>query len=142
MELIEIIKSSLSIFSFTAILFLTISYMIFKIRDRSRVKPYLKVNAQESSRVIMNDQTGVNMNMEYNFEEEEQFDNVVLVKLPVQNKFTIINGNVTVGKLNKPGYKKENSKQRLNSSKESKNNIYDLISNRDEKVHNLKLVAR
>jgi hypothetical protein len=142
MELFEIIKSTLSIFSFTAILFITISYTIFKIRDRSRVKPYLKVNAQEPLRVIMNDQKSVNMNMEYNFEEEEQFDNVVLVKLPVQNKFTIINGNVTVGKLNKAGYKKENSKQTLNSSKESNNNIYDLISNRDEKVHNLKLVAR
>jgi len=142
MELFEIIKSTLSIFSFTAILFLTISYTIYKIRDRSRVKPYLKVNAQEPVRVKINDQKSVNMNMEYNFEEEEQFDNVVLVKLPVQNKFTIINGNVTVGKLNKAGYKKENSKQTLNSSKESNNNIYDLISNRDEKVHNLKLVAR
>ena len=47
MELIEIIKSSLSIFSTTAFVFVTVSYTIFKIKDRSRIKPYLRTKAQE-----------------------------------------------------------------------------------------------
>jgi hypothetical protein len=46
MELMEIIKSSLSIFSIVSFVFIITSYTIFKIKDRTRIKPYLRVNMQ------------------------------------------------------------------------------------------------
>ena len=48
MELNEIIKSSLSIFSIATSIILIVSYSIFKLRDRARKKPLLKVNVQEN----------------------------------------------------------------------------------------------
>jgi hypothetical protein len=103
MELIEIIKSSLSIFSTTAFVFITISYTIYKIKDRTRIKPYLGVNVKNTlSRIITENNGGeFNGSIEGKSEEEKQFDRILLFKLPVQNKFTIINGNVTVDKFNK-----------------------------------------
>ena len=102
MELIEIIKSSLSIFSMTAFGFVTISYMIYKIKDHTRVKPYLGVNVNSPGRMITQQKGAeINVSMEGKSEEEKQFDRILLFKLPVQNKFTIINGNVTVDKFNK-----------------------------------------
>ena len=105
MELIEIIKSSLSIFSMTAFGFVTISYMIYKIKDHTHVKPYLGVNVRNSPGRMIIEQKGaeINFSMEGKSEEEKQFDRFLLVKLPVQNRFTIINGNVTVDKFNKLG---------------------------------------
>ena len=103
MELIEIIKSSLSIFSMTAFVFLTISYTIYRIKDHSRVKPYMGVTVKNTFGRMITEQKGAefNVSMEGKSEEEKQFDRVLLFKLPVQNKFTIINGNVTVDKFNK-----------------------------------------
>ena len=142
MELIEIIKSSLSIFSTTAVVFITISYTIFKIKDRSRIKPYLRVNVQKPLSRMIGDKIGVNENM--NIEDkptiENQFNRIVLVKLPIQNKFTIINGAETVDKLNKPGHKKENFINNLSSNDEMKN-IYDFFTSPDKKTHKLKLVT-
>ena len=42
MELIEIIRTSLIIFALISSLFLAISYIVYKFRDRNRVKPYLR----------------------------------------------------------------------------------------------------
>jgi len=141
MELIEIIKSSLSIFSTTAFVFSIISYTVYKIKDRSRIKPYLRFNVQKPIGGIVKDEIGINIDIEEKSSEEMQFDRVVLNKLPIQDKFTIVNGEVIADILKKLENKKENSIQRLKSSDDN-NNIYDLFSYRDEKIHNLKLVAK
>jgi|CZKP01.1.fsa_nt_gi hypothetical protein len=109
MELIEIIKSSLSIFSTTALVFTIISFTIYKIKDRSRIKPYLRVNIQKPLGGKLNDKLGIklNINMDEKSAKENQFNSFVLVKLPIQNKFTIINGNVIVDKLNKLKHKRQ-----------------------------------
>jgi hypothetical protein len=110
MELIEIIKSSLSIFSMTAFIFIIISYTIYKIKDRSRIKPYLGVNVNTTLGRIIAEKRGVefNVNMEGKPEEVNQFDRFLLDKLPVQNRFTIINGNVSVNKFNSRDNRIEN----------------------------------
>ena len=141
MELIEIIKSSLSIFSTTAFVFTIISYTVYKIKDRSRIKPYLRFTVQKPIGGIIKDEIGINIDIEEKPSEEMQFDRVVLNKLPIQDKFTIVNGEVIADILKKLENKKENSIQRLKSSDDN-NNIYDLFSYRDEKIHNLKLVAK
>jgi hypothetical protein len=105
MELIEIIKSSLSIFSTTVLVFMIIAYTIYKIKDSSRAKPYLKFNVQNPITATVNEQTGIKIAM-----EERPMETILLNKLPIQEKFTIINGNVTIGK---PRNKKENSVKRL-----------------------------
>jgi len=53
MELMEIIKSSLSIFSVVSFVFILTSYTIFKIKDRTRIKPYLRVNMQKNYRDLI-----------------------------------------------------------------------------------------
>lgn len=49
MELMEIIKSSVSLFTIFLFSLVILSYVIFKIKDRSRIKPYMRVNLQENS---------------------------------------------------------------------------------------------
>jgi hypothetical protein len=105
MELIEIIKSTLSIFSTTVLVFMIIAYTIYKIKDSSRVKPYLKFNVQNPINATVNEEAGIKIAM-----EERPMETIVLNRLPIQDKFTIINGNVTIGK---PRNKKENSVSRL-----------------------------
>src|ERR1035437_22140 len=143
MELIEIIKSSLSIFSTTAFVFITVSYAIYKIKDRSRTKPYLRVNVQTPLNGIIIDKKDVktNANMEEKPAEEKQFNRIVLVKLPIQNRFKIINGDKPIEKLNRPEYKKENPMHLLKPDKDKKN-IYDFYARTDERMHQLKIAIR
>jgi hypothetical protein len=123
MELTEVIKSSLSIFSTTAIVFVTISYTIFKIKE------------------VTDEQAGdkVNIKTEEKPAEEKQLNKLVLVKLPIQNKFTIVRGEVIVDKLRKSEQEKENSTLLPNDSKK---NIYDIFASPNEKMHRLKVGAR
>lgn len=45
----EIIKSSVSLFSIFAVVLVLLSYAIFKIKDRTRIKPYMRVNLHEGT---------------------------------------------------------------------------------------------
>jgi hypothetical protein len=141
MELAEVIKSSLSIFSTTAIVFVTISYTIFKIKGLWRIKPYLSISVQKPSKEVTDEQAGdkVNIKMEEKPAEEKQLNKLVLVKLPIQNKFTIVRGEVIVDKLKKPEQEKEDSTLLPNDSKK---NIYDIFASPNEKMHRLKVGAR
>ena len=141
MALIEIIKSSLSIFSTTAFVFIIISYTVYKIKDRSRIKPYLRFNVQKPIGGIMKDEIGSNIDIEEKPSEEMQFDRVVLNKLPIQDKFTIINGEVIADILKKLENKKENSINRLNIY-DNKKNVFDFYTIPDNKMDKLKLVTR
>ncbi len=42
MELLDIIVFTLKIFGLSAIIIVSISYLVFKIKDRHRIKPYMK----------------------------------------------------------------------------------------------------
>jgi hypothetical protein len=143
MELIEIIEFSLSIFLIIAIVFITISYTVFKIKDRSRIKPHLRVNVPKPFVGILNDKIDVkvNKNMGKKSIEENQFNKIVLVKLPIQNKFTIINENVAIDNLIKLDFRKENPRYRLNANGEKDNN-YDFYASPDAKTPKLKFVTR
>jgi hypothetical protein len=112
MELIEIIKSSLSIFSTTVLVFMIITYTIYKIKDSSRVKPYLKINLQNPINATANEEAGIKIAM-----EERPMETILLNRLPIQDKFTIINGNVTIGKQRN---NKENSVPRSYSEENRK----------------------
>jgi hypothetical protein len=129
MELIEIIKSSLSIFSTTVLFFIIISYTIYKIKDSSRTKPNLKFNVQNPNPIV-NSGIGVKIEVEARPIETMQFNRVLLNKLPIQDRFTIINGNVTISK---PRNKKENSIPSLNA------NFNEMP---EERVHKLDLITR
>ena len=153
MELIEIIKSTLSIFSAVSFVFIVVSYTIFKIKDRTRIKPYLRVNIQSPIN---------NMIIEERIQEELQHANENWVKnnelisraqkpqeavvnqparIPLQNRFKIINENKPLDKVTKPEPEVVKEKpQKIKVSKEKKN-IYDLYSQTDEKMHKLKLAV-
>jgi hypothetical protein len=122
MELIEIIKSTLSIFLITGIVFIATSYIVFRIKDRSRIKPYLRVNEQKPLGSILHDR-------------------IVLAKIPIQNKFTMINEKVVAYNLNKSEYKKENPRYRVIAN-DDKKNMYDFYPSLDAKTPKLNLVTR
>jgi hypothetical protein len=102
MELTEIIKSTLSIFSVIAFVFIILSYSIYKIKDRSRIKPYLGNNVRNSIQEEMSGKKNVDLkaNIEESFTKENQTSGLVLVKLPNQSRFNIINVNKSTVKLN------------------------------------------
>ncbi len=53
MELIEIIRTSLIIFSLISSFVLAVSYLVYKFRDRNRVKPYFKFDDPIPSVVLL-----------------------------------------------------------------------------------------
>jgi hypothetical protein len=100
MELTEIIKSTLSIFSVIAFVYIILSYTIYKIKDRTRIKPNPGVNIRNS--IQKNITENKDVELKTNKEEMLLKDNVtgglVLVKLPNQSRFNIINGKKTAVK--------------------------------------------
>jgi len=136
MELIEIIKSSLSIFSTTALLFITISYTVYKIKDSSRTKPHLRLNVQKPLSEIINNEIGIDMEKP---KEEIMFNRTVLNKLPIQDRFTIINGEVIVNKSIK---REKKDSIHGKKSDDEKKHIFDIYTIPDEEINNLKLVTR
>jgi hypothetical protein len=53
MDLLDIIIFSLKLFALTSLIIVSISYFIFKLKDRSRVKPYMEPNAVETSGTVL-----------------------------------------------------------------------------------------
>jgi hypothetical protein len=81
MELTEIIRTTLIIFTVLSSVYFTVSYGIFKYRGRKRVKPYLKNHDFSSPVVLLN--------------SEDKVEEV----LPVQEKikrFHIVNENIKI----------------------------------------------
>lgn len=122
MELNEIIKSSLSIFSIATSIILIVSYIIFKLRDRARKKTLFSVNVQ--------------VNKSEDQLEERQGN--VLIKLPIQSRFNITNEDRTSDELNYREFKYETPSQTLNYKDDNKylNNFSD------EKLNRLKFVIK
>jgi len=53
MDLLDIIIFSLKLFALTSLIIVSISYFIFKLKDRSRVKPYMEKNTIETSGTVL-----------------------------------------------------------------------------------------
>ncbi len=53
MDLLDIIIFSLKIFALTSLIIVAVSYFIFKLKDRTRVKPYMNSNPIETSGTIL-----------------------------------------------------------------------------------------
>ncbi len=53
MDLLDIIIFSLKLFALTSLIVVTISYFVFKLKDRSRVKPFMESNTVETSGTII-----------------------------------------------------------------------------------------
>jgi hypothetical protein len=133
MELIEIIKSTLSIFSTTVLVFLAISYTIYRIKENSRVKPYLKFNVQDALSGKAMEEKGIPIRIEERQLATNQFSEIPFTRIPVQDKFTIINGNVIVNKFNRTGSNKENYIPRLNVA-EGRKNMFDLYITQEKVI--------
>jgi hypothetical protein len=95
MELTEIIKSTLSIFTVITFIFIIVSYIIYKIKDRTRIKPFLRIN----SRNLLDDNLVPNNAVKPNDNKKNPKNGMAPVKLPKQNRFNIINVNKPAEKL-------------------------------------------
>lgn len=146
MELMEIIKSSLSIFSVISFVFILTSYTIFKIKDRSRIKPYLRVNVQSMYNDYILEESVIEVKkpipetavVKENILPKEIIDPKII---QVHERFKIVNTNPVEQKY-VPDPEREIEKPirkiKLNSNKL---NIYELYSDSNEKMHKLKLAV-
>ena len=143
MELFEIIKSSISIFSATAFVFMSFSYTIFKIRERSRVKPYSTMALADLQKGIINDDKNFEPigNTENKPIQVSQPNGIIEIKLPIQNRFRIINRDMNERKLFKPEHIKENIKYGSKPNIEEKN-IFNFYGTKEETMHKMKLATR
>lgn len=149
MELMEIIKSSLSIFSAVSFVFIITSYTVYKIKDRTRIKPYLRVNMQSAYNDFILEEIVEEIitpaekkaDKQKTDEEDIKLNQSADVKMPqVHERFKIVNSikpvdpkfiPLSASELEKPA-----RKIKLNSSKL---NIYEFYSDTNEKMHKLKL---
>jgi len=144
MELMEIIKSSLSIFATVSFVFILTAYTIFKIKDRTRIKPYLRVNMQNTYKDIILEEVVHQERMVQPVKNELiKINPVMAIKLPpVHERFKIVNTPKTVQKIYGPEPTLEIERQarkiKLNNAKL---NIYSLYSETNEKMHKLKLAV-
>ncbi len=141
MELMEIIKSSLSIFSVVSFVFILTAYTIFKIKDRSRIKPYLRVNMQSAYNDIIIEEI-VNDDKKNLPEKKDDIQiqqNSNLNKPQVYGRFEIVNP-IKVEQKSiteaEPEIEKPIRKIKLSNPKL---NIYEFYSETNEKMHKLKL---
>ena len=128
MELVEIIKSSFSIFLAVIIFFSSISYTIFKIKNRSRTKLNLDVHLQNNLNGLINSNNGIG-NKRNN--EDKYFDEIVLTKHPVQNRFTIMNEDMAALNSGINEYNNENPTHRLIPNIDYKNNHFEKMNKLD-----------
>jgi hypothetical protein len=159
MELIEIIKSSLSIFSAVFFVFIIASYTIFKIKDRTRIKPYLRVNIQNpSNNLIIEEriQEGIQLKgksrINNNADKPVSPSSIPLkpkqvklsadqpARLSLQNRFKIINENRPIEYVFNPEFAQERPNSKI-KMKQGEMNIYDHYSQTDEKMHKMKLAV-
>jgi hypothetical protein len=95
MELSEIIKSTLSIFSAISVVLITISFAIYKIKDRSRVKPYLKADLLKTLHgTIIYRRKPDSKYANKRTDIKDKFDKKKTVTNDLmKNRFNIVNGN-------------------------------------------------
>jgi len=160
MELMEIIKSSLSIFSAISFVFILTSYTIYKIKDRSRIKPYLRVNMQSNKNDLIIEEIVHEKKIIPIVQNEEKQLAVQLIQSPVQNellsrqameirmplaheRFKIVNLPVTAEQNNifKPNQEILRPTKKIKLNNKNKN-IYEFYSESNEKMHKLKLAVR
>lgn len=137
MELIPIIKASLGIFTVLTSITLVISYVVYKIKDRNRVKPYDDIEPYVEKDVAVVKPARVARQAQ---------------EKPVNNKFKIVNQHEPVPanfhsdyglhKIVKPVEQREDvfKKPTRKHSENEVFNIYNLYSNSDARpMHKLKM---
>lgn len=130
MGLIDIIAISLKLFGLTAAIIILLSYFIFKIKDRRRIKPYMRPTKIEP----------IPLDVKQEIKEEEK-------PKPVNSRYKILNDNeqrfqvqpfpkvkpLTTTNFNIINYKENNQLD------EGKFNIYNYYSNKKfEPMHKIK----
>jgi hypothetical protein len=145
MELMEIIKSSLSIFSAIAFVFILTSYTIYKIKDRTRIKPYLRVNMQNNNHDIIIEENAHNVIPVVMEKKEDKLPSALAVEIKnpqVHERFKIINEVTPIEEKIVPELipeiEKPKKKIKLNNGKK---NIYEYYSDTNEEMHKLKLAV-
>ena len=159
MELMQIIKSSLSIFSAISLVFILTSYAIYKIKDRKRIKPYQRVNMQSNKNDLIIDEIVNDSKISPAVKVELKQFAVQLNQIPVENvlhprpamelrkpqaheRFKIVNSQIPAEYRNsyEPVLEIEKPKNKIRLNNEKKN-IYDYYSETNEEMHKLKLAV-
>lgn len=139
MELIEIIIYALKIFSLASVILLIVSYFFFKMKDRSRIKPYMLVDNDPSTYEVPETKESADVLNYKKFSERFQVVN--------QERFTPqyesgafyrpVAGNI-IPQNNVYNLPRTNSNQRNNGN--TSTNIYNLYSpETSEPMHKLKI---
>ena len=102
MELIDIIKTTISIFSAIVFVSIAISYAIYKIKNRSRIKPYVRLNSDKSIYgIILNSKE---LELTTNIEKANAIGNQSkLANYSMQHKFSLVNVNYKLSKTDNSG---------------------------------------
>jgi hypothetical protein len=102
MELIDIIKTTISIFSAIVFVSIAISYAIYKIKNRSRIKPYVRLDADKSIYgIILNRKE---LELTTNIEKANGMGNQSkLANYSMQHKFSLVNVNNKLSKTDNAG---------------------------------------
>ncbi len=131
MELLQIIIFTLKLFALTSAIVVLISYFIFKLKDRVRIKPYMKPTVVEAASLAI--QSGLTIEKKYEkkpkhfkiLNEENSFLKERQIRLEKSNPIKFIQEEYN---FNKKNISKENF------------NIYDYYSNSNfEPMHKIKL---
>ncbi len=129
MELIDIIIFTLKLFALTATIVVLLSYFIFKVKDRTRVKPYMRPTKIEPAPI------------EIKVKDENEIPN------PVNNRFRILNNNepllqVKPVRIENPKHANKFNVIEYKGSRrliEDEFNIFNYYSNRSfEPMHKIK----
>jgi hypothetical protein len=115
MELIDIIKSTISIFSAIVFGSIGISYAIYKIKNHSRTKPQTKPDTDNSlyGKILNSKDLELNANME---KANSKVNKSKIGNYSMQHKFNLVNANnklsktdnsvsITLNPINKDHYK-------------------------------------
>ncbi len=127
MELLQIIIFTLKLFALTSAIIVLISYFIFKLKDRNRIKPYMK-------------QT--NIDLSTNLAVEPLISNEDKNKIK-SNRFKILNEEAAIFINQKKDINNSNSINYINKNlipATNNFNIYDYYANSNfEPMHKIKL---
>ncbi len=131
MELLQIIIFTLKLFALTSTIIVLISYFIFKLKDRNRIKPYMKQTVPDLSKNFEVEQLAI--------KEEKINTRPNRFKILNEEPSIITNQKQNINKGNSIIYRKNNLIPSTNNLSNNFN-IYDYYANSNfEPMHKIKL---
>lgn len=131
MELLQIIIFTLKLFALASAIIVLISYFIFKLKDRTRIKPYMKPTIAESANLSLQPVVAV--------EEKNEIKSKRFKILNEEASF-LANRQIVIEKNNTINYIQKNSLANPSKNLKDNFNIYDYYSNSNfEPMHKIKL---